>query len=169
MNRILVSRLVSCPDSNAPTQPACPTRADSIGSCPFQRARLTIFSSNGRSEFNRTASVGAVSRIALKITPPNSHRGTGASPSPSYAPAPNENKSMRASSFLARTCFGEHVRYRPHRGSQTGQMLFQDHRRLPANGPPDSVKCPIMPCTHLWRWPRELNSALTKFFPLGAG
>ena len=58
-------------------------------------------------EVSRTAGVGVASRIALKMTAELSPRKGSTPVVISYSTAPNENKSLRASSSLARACSGD--------------------------------------------------------------
>ena len=64
-------------------------------------------SSGGTSGFSRTGGTGARFRMASKITPELSPRNGSAPVAISYSTAPNENRSVRASSSLARTCSGD--------------------------------------------------------------
>jgi len=74
----------------------------------FSRPLLMIRSSSAdRSGFSRTANVGAVSRMALKITPELSPRNGNVPVAISYRTAPNENKSVLPSNSFARTCSGD--------------------------------------------------------------
>ena len=68
---------------------------------------MILSNSAGRSGFSLTAGVGVPSKMALKITPELSPRNGNAPVAISYSTAPKENKSVRASSFLARTCSGD--------------------------------------------------------------
>jgi hypothetical protein len=61
----------------------------------------------GTSGFSRTTDVGVPSRMALKITPELSPRNGSVPVVISYKTAPKENKSVRPSSSLARTCSGD--------------------------------------------------------------
>ena len=68
-----------------------------------------MISSNlgGTSGFRRTIDVGAASRMALKMTPELSLRKGSIPVAISYSTTPNENRSVRASNSLARTCSGD--------------------------------------------------------------
>jgi len=77
-------------------------------SLSFSRALLMIRSSSaGTSGFSRTGATGACSRIALKISAEVSPRKGSVPVHISYRTAPNENRSVRASSSLPRTCSGD--------------------------------------------------------------
>jgi hypothetical protein len=74
----------------------------------FSKHFVTIRSSSaGRSGFSRTGGTGARFRIESKITPELSPRNGNVPVAISYKTAPNENKSVRESSSLARTCSGD--------------------------------------------------------------
>src|SRR5262249_30356509 len=60
-----------------------------------------------RSGLIRVGGTGERSRIALKIKPKLSPRNGMVPVAISYSTTPNENKSVRASSSLARTCSGD--------------------------------------------------------------
>src|SRR5579862_5471219 len=61
----------------------------------------------GRSGFMRIAGTGSRSRISRKITAELSPRKGNAPVAISYSTAPKENKSLRASTSLARACSGD--------------------------------------------------------------
>jgi hypothetical protein len=58
----------------------------------------------GRSGLSLTGGTGARFRMDSKITPELSPRKGKVAVAISYKTTPNENKSVRASNFLARTC-----------------------------------------------------------------
>src|SRR5215469_13275130 len=78
-------------------------------------------SSAGRSGFSRTGATGARFRMASKMVAVLSPRKGSCPVAISYKTAPNENKSVRASSSLARACrrtgAGEMLMLFTHRGS----------------------------------------------------
>jgi hypothetical protein len=74
----------------------------------FSSARLMMSSSFwGRSGFNRIGEIGSRFIIDSKITPEVSPRNGKVPVAISYRTEPNENRSVRASNSLPRTCSGD--------------------------------------------------------------
>ena len=68
---------------------------------------MTRSRSGGTSGFRRTGGTGARLRIASTIVPVLSPRNGRVPVAVSYSTTPNENKSVRASNGVARTCSGD--------------------------------------------------------------
>jgi hypothetical protein len=66
-----------------------------------------LFQLSGKPGFNRKGVSGARFRIPSEITADVSPRKGKVPVAISYSTAPNENKSVRASNSLARTCSGD--------------------------------------------------------------
>src|SRR6516164_6164759 len=88
--------------------------ARSSEACWYRRSRsfskallMTSSSFGGRSGFSRTGETGTRLRMASKIVAELSPRKGDCPVAISYKTAPKENKSVRASSSLARACSGD--------------------------------------------------------------